>query len=304
MCGLRRRLGSHYAPRRRVWMLPPEGFRELRRACLLSRKGCADLLGCSLSAVRAWDRGTHRVPWSAVKLLRLFCQGDLGALRSEWHGWTIARAGLVSPEGIAYTLGDLGWWSLTCRQAECWRQDRERQRQRATGRPVLPATCKHAYAWRVKIQGTSTMDLQLAGKVAFVSGSTAGIGFATARRLTREGARVVVNGRTQARVDAAIDQIRGEVSNASVSGIAADLGTAAGATALVRELPVVDILVNNLGIFEPKPFEAITDADWLRMFETNVMSGVRLARVPARDAAQGLGAHRVRVQRIRAEYSR
>lgn len=122
------------------------------------------------------------------------------------------------------------------------------------------------------------MDLQLAGKVAFVSGSTAGIGFATARRLTREGARVVVNGRTQARVDAAIDQIRGEVSNASVAGIAADLGTAAGAAALVRELPVVDILVNNLGIFEPKPFEAITDADWLRMFETNVMSGVRLAR--------------------------
>ncbi len=123
-------------PRRRVWHLPPDGFRELRRSCLLSRKACADLLGCSMSAVRAWDRGTHRVPWSAVKLLRLFRLGDLGTLRPEWRGWTVNRNGLVSPEGFTYSRGDLGWWSLTCRQAECWRQDRDRQRQRATGRSV------------------------------------------------------------------------------------------------------------------------------------------------------------------------
>ena len=86
-----------------------------------------------MSAVRAWDRGTHRVPWSAVKLLRLLRSGDLGALRTEWRGWTINRNGLVSPEGYAYSRGDLGWWSLTCRQAEAFRQS---QRQRATGRSV------------------------------------------------------------------------------------------------------------------------------------------------------------------------
>lgn len=122
------------------------------------------------------------------------------------------------------------------------------------------------------------MDLQLGGKVAFVSGSTAGIGFATARRLALEGARVVVNGRTQARVDAAVRRIAQDTSNQEVSGIAADLGSATGVEDVVRALPAVDVLVNNLGIFEPKAFEAITDDDWRRMFETNVMSGVRLAR--------------------------
>lgn len=122
------------------------------------------------------------------------------------------------------------------------------------------------------------MDLQLTGKIAFVSGSTAGIGFATAKRLALEGAAVVVNGRTQARVDAAVEQIRRAAAAQTVSGIAADLATAAGAAAAVRQIPAVDILINNLGIFEPKPFEAIDDADWSRLFETNVMSGVRLAR--------------------------
>ena len=138
--------GCHRVPRRRVWHLPPDGFRELRWSCLLSRKACADLLGCSMSAVRAWDRGTHRVPWSAVKLLRLFRLGDLGTLRPEWRGWTINRNGLVSPEGFTYSRGDLGWWSLTCRQAECWRQDRERQRAagRATGRSVPEPPSSHA----------------------------------------------------------------------------------------------------------------------------------------------------------------
>jgi len=122
------------------------------------------------------------------------------------------------------------------------------------------------------------MDLQLAGKVALVSGSTAGIGFAAAMRFAREGATVVVNGRTQSRIDDAVNRIRQETSNQHVSGVAADLGNAAGVESLVKAVPAVDVLVNNLGIFEPKPFEAITDADWFRFFEVNVMAGVRLAR--------------------------
>jgi NAD(P)-dependent dehydrogenase (short-subunit alcohol dehydrogenase family) len=122
------------------------------------------------------------------------------------------------------------------------------------------------------------MDLGIAGKRALVTGSTAGIGFATARALAREGARVVVNGRTQARVDAAVAEIRAGVPGAHIGGVAADLGTAAGCEAVIDQVPVVDILVNNVGIFEVRPFEDITDADWLRFFEVNVLSGVRLAR--------------------------
>src|SRR5207253_1268203 len=104
------------------------------------------------------------------------------------------------------------------------------------------------------------------------------IGFAAARTLAREGAAVTVNGRTDARVRAAVEQLRAELPKASVAGIAADLGTAAGADAVIRALPEVDILVNNMGIFEPKPFEQISDAEWMRFFETNVLSGVRLSR--------------------------
>ena len=122
------------------------------------------------------------------------------------------------------------------------------------------------------------MDLGLKGKRAVVTGSTAGIGFATARLLAAEGARVVVNGRTQARVDAALAQIRAEVPGATVEGVAADLSTAAGCDTLVRAVPDADVLVNNMGIFEPKPFAEISDADWMRFFEANVMSGVRLSR--------------------------
>ena len=122
------------------------------------------------------------------------------------------------------------------------------------------------------------MDLQLKGKKALVTGSTAGIGFAAARALAAEGASVVINGRGQERVDAAIREIRKLHPDADVSGIAADGSNAAGCSKIIRAFAQVDILVNNLGIFEPKPFEKIPDEDWLRMFEANVMSGVRLSR--------------------------
>jgi NAD(P)-dependent dehydrogenase (short-subunit alcohol dehydrogenase family) len=111
-----------------------------------------------------------------------------------------------------------------------------------------------------------------------VTGSTAGIGFAAAAGLFREGASVVVNGRTPGRVEESVKKIRGMGGDGEVLGVAADLSNADGVNDLVEKLPEVDILVNNMGIFEPKPFEEIPDADWLRFFETNVMSGVRLTR--------------------------
>jgi NAD(P)-dependent dehydrogenase (short-subunit alcohol dehydrogenase family) len=122
------------------------------------------------------------------------------------------------------------------------------------------------------------MDLGLKGKRALVTGSTAGIGYAAARALAAEGAHVALNGRTQARLDAAIQQLKRDVPNAKADGIAADLGTAEGCAALIKRLPDVDVLVNNLGIFEPKAFEDIPDADWMRFFEVNVLSGVRMSR--------------------------
>ncbi len=126
--------------------------------------------------------------------------------------------------------------------------------------------------------GADDMDLQMRGKRALVTGSTAGIGLAAAVGLYKEGASVVVNGRTKERVEEAVGKIRGTGGDGEVSGIAADLSTAEGVTQLLGQLPEVDILVNNLGIFEPKPFEEIPDEDWLRFFETKVMSGVRLTR--------------------------
>ena len=122
------------------------------------------------------------------------------------------------------------------------------------------------------------VDLKLTGKVALVTGSTAGIGFAIAHSLAREGAHVYVNGRTRQRVDAAIAAIRSHAAVVKVDGIAADFSGSAGAEAVIAKLPAVDVLVNNVGIFEPKPFAEIPDADWYRFFEINVMSGVRLAR--------------------------
>lgn len=122
------------------------------------------------------------------------------------------------------------------------------------------------------------MDLGLKGRKALVTGSTAGIGLAIADGLAAEGAAVVVNGRTQARVDRAVAHLRSRHGGVEVSGVAADVGTAKGTDSILSHVRAVDILVNNAGIFEPKPFLDITDADWSRFFDTNVMSGVRLTR--------------------------
>jgi NAD(P)-dependent dehydrogenase (short-subunit alcohol dehydrogenase family) len=122
------------------------------------------------------------------------------------------------------------------------------------------------------------MDLRLSDKTAFISGSTAGIGWATARRLADEGATVIVNGRTQKRVDDAIRRIESDIDGADVHGVAADLGTADGVAAVTEAWPGVDILINNVGIFEPAPFEEITNESWERHWRINVMSGVRLTR--------------------------
>jgi len=122
------------------------------------------------------------------------------------------------------------------------------------------------------------MDLQLKGKLALVSGSTAGIGRAIATALAREGARVIVNGRSKTSVDEVVASLRSDTGG-DHQGFAGDLGVASAAEQVVREHRGVQILINNLGIFEPKPFEAIPDTDWLRFFEVNVLSGVRLARL-------------------------
>jgi NAD(P)-dependent dehydrogenase (short-subunit alcohol dehydrogenase family) len=118
------------------------------------------------------------------------------------------------------------------------------------------------------------MDLQLAGKQALVSGSTAGIGHAIAKALLKEGATVIINGRTQAAVDAVVQEFGG-----NAKGFAGDLSKAEVATALAEKFPDVEILINNLAIFEAKPFEDIPDEDWQRFFDVNVLSGIRLARL-------------------------
>ena len=122
------------------------------------------------------------------------------------------------------------------------------------------------------------MNLKLTDKAALVSGSTKGIGFAIATGLAREGARVIVNGRSEKAVAEAKEQILRTVPNARTESFAGDLSTAAAAETLLQRFPLVDILVNSLGIFEPKPFEDISDEDWRRFFEVNVLSGVRLSR--------------------------
>ncbi|NLS00771.1 SDR family oxidoreductase [Rhizobium sp. P38BS-XIX] len=121
------------------------------------------------------------------------------------------------------------------------------------------------------------MDLKLTGKTALVTGSTAGIGLAIAKRLIEEGATVIMPGRSQTKLDEATKELEG-IAKGKVRPIVADVATAEGAKALVDAVPDVDILINNLGIYESKPFEDITDDDWRRFFEINVLSGARLAR--------------------------
>src|SRR5579862_656298 len=124
------------------------------------------------------------------------------------------------------------------------------------------------------------MNLQLESKIALVTGSTAGIGFAIAAALAREGARVIVNGRTPRAVETAVSKIA-ELRGVTLppQGFAGDLSAEEAAQEVARRHPNVNILVNNLGIFEPKPFEEIPDTDWRRFFDVNVLSGVRLARL-------------------------
>jgi NAD(P)-dependent dehydrogenase (short-subunit alcohol dehydrogenase family) len=125
------------------------------------------------------------------------------------------------------------------------------------------------------------MKIDLSDKTALVTGSTLGIGLAIAKGLAATGATVVVNGRKQDAVDKAIAAIKAEVPDAKVEGVAADLGTAEGVAAMVAALPAVDVLVNNVGIFNPQPFFEVLDEEWTRFFEINVMSGVRLSRAYA-----------------------
>src|ERR1700744_3761986 len=122
------------------------------------------------------------------------------------------------------------------------------------------------------------MDLKIKNKIALVTGSTAGIGYAIAKALANEGAKVFVNGRTQERVNKSVESLKNETRNENIKGIAADFSDKQQVDALIGQLPEVDILINNVGIFEPKAFSDIPDEDWMKFYEVNVLSGVRLSR--------------------------
>ena len=122
------------------------------------------------------------------------------------------------------------------------------------------------------------MDLQIKNKIALVTGSTQGIGFATARKLLKEGVKVIINGRNKNNLDTAIANIKSEIPSADISGIVANLENKEGCDYLISQVPHIDILINNLGIFEPVDFEDISEEQWLEMFNTNVMSGARLSQ--------------------------
>ena len=149
------------------------------------------------------------------------------------------------------------------------------------------------------------MDLQLENKLALVSGSTAGIGFAIAKALAAEGARVIINGRTEPRVAQAISALRTSAPKAELESFALDLSQAGAAAEAAKRFPDVDILVNNLGMYEPKPFEETTDSDWQAIIETNFMSGgAAIAALPAAHEEGGLGPDHFHLERVGGEYPR
>ncbi len=122
------------------------------------------------------------------------------------------------------------------------------------------------------------MDLQLKDKTALITGSTAGIGYGIARQLLKEGAHVIINGRTEKRINSAINQLQNSIPECNVSGCVANFSNKQQIDQLISAHDSVDILINNVGIFAPKPFEEITDDEWFHFFEVNVLSGVRLSR--------------------------
>ena len=149
------------------------------------------------------------------------------------------------------------------------------------------------------------MDLKLNGKTAFVSGSTQGIGFAIAQGLLKEGAHVIINGRSESKIEEAVQKLKESMPGANVSGIAADFSKVEEVNALLQQLPDIDILINNAGIFEPKAFTEISDDEWFRFFEVNVLSGVRLARhFFPKMIAKDWGQDHLHFQRIGREYPR
>lgn len=132
--------------RRRVWHVSPTGFRELRLSLFLSQQAVADALGVCLRTVRHWDSGRNRVPWSAVRLLRLLRGGDLGELSPVWAGWRILGDALVTPAGVPFQASQFTWWALTCLQARSW----QRAFQRATS---WPSASRDAWAFEPVIDG-------------------------------------------------------------------------------------------------------------------------------------------------------
>ena len=122
------------------------------------------------------------------------------------------------------------------------------------------------------------MDLKIANKIALITGSTQGIGFATAKKLCEEGVNVIINGRNEHKVNSAVMKLKAQFNNVKIIGITADLKDNEGCNKLISQIGHIDILINNLGIFEPKEFKDITEEEWLHMFNVNVMSGVRLAQ--------------------------